>query len=228
MGAFVIEFPTIKIEPNPDKTQINQMLKDLKLYQWIIFTSTNGVDKFFEYIQTNDIDIREIGNAKICAIGASTKKAIERFCLKVEFIPDEYVAEALVKGLKILIKPRDRVLIPRAETAREVIPEELKKLGALVDVVPLYKTVIPEYQQDYILEMISKIDTITFTSSSTVKNFVEIIGNDNLKFLKDNKINIACIGPITADTVEKSEMQVSIIAEEYTIDGLVKALGENK
>jgi len=223
-GGQPIEFSTIEIIHNEDDLQINTMFENLSSYDWLIFTSINGVETFFNNLKNHNNDIRNIGSAKICAIGESTKQAIEKYYLQVEFCPEEFIAESLIEGLKDKIKAGDKVLIPRAEVAREVIPDELIKFGANVDIIPLYKTIIPAHSREKLIDILNDIDIITFCSSSTVSNFVQILGNENLHFL--NNIEIACIGPVTANTAKGLNINVNKIAEEYTIDGLVTKLTE--
>ena len=212
LGGMAVEFPTIEIQP------LEFELQGLNNYDWIIFTSVNGVEVFFEKLD----DVRSIGNAKICAIGEATKQAVEKYHLKVEITPSEYIAEALIEELKPLIKKCDKVLIPRADVAREVLPQQLQELGAEVTVLPLYKTTLPNKSADELKEILQDIDTITFASSSTVKNFVEILGKENLNLLNNKKI--ACIGPITAETAKGLGLTVHIMPEEYTIERLTDVL----
>ncbi|EKE04024.1 MAG: hypothetical protein ACD_20C00118G0014 [uncultured bacterium] len=223
-GGKAVEFPTIEIQPNDDENQLKQMFDSLNDYQWLIFTSVNGVEIFFDKLKSFDKDIRDIGQAKLCAIGEATKQALEKYYLKVEFTPQEYVAEALIEGLKERIKPADKVLIPRAEVARELLPEQLKEMGAQVDVVSLYRTVLPDKSVEELKTILAEVDTICFASSSTVTNFIQILGRDNLHLL--NNIEIACIGPITLDTAKENGLMSAKMAKEYTIDGLVSLLTE--
>lgn len=223
-GGSAVEFPTIEIQPVDNGDSLKNMYESMNNYQWLIFTSVNGVEVFLEKLKYYEKDIRTIGKAKICAIGEATKKALEACYLKVDFIPDKYVAEALIAGLQDKIKAGDKVLIPRVEAAREILPEQLKKIGALVDTVPLYKTVIPEYIREELIGILEKIDTICFTSSSTVSNFIKILGKENLALL--NNIEIACIGPVTANTAKELGLIVNKLAKEYTIDGLIRVLIE--
>lgn len=216
LGGCAVEFPTIEIEP------VESHFDDFNKYQWLVFTSVNSVEIFFEKLIKDHGDVRAIGDVKICAIGEATKQAVEKFHLKVEVTPTEYVAEKLAEELKQVVKQGDNILIPRAEVAREVLPEQLREMGANVDVVPLYKTILPQKSDAELADILKGIDTITFASSSTVKNFIEILGKNNLNLLKG--IKIACIGPITAETVKEYLLPVDIIPEDYTIEGLVNVL----
>jgi len=224
LGAKAVEFPIIKIVPNIDEKQINILYESVDKYDWIIFTSVNGVNIFFDKFKTSKKDIRSIGNAKICAIGEATKQALENLYLTVNFTPEEYVAEALTEGLKDKIKSGDKVLIQRAESARELLPETLKEFGAVVAVFPLYNTIIPETNDTNLNEILKDIDTITFASSSTVTNFVQILGKENLNLLENKEI--ICIGPITAETARNIGIKSLKTAKEYTIDGMIKILTE--
>jgi len=226
LGGEAMEFPTIEIVPNNNENELKEVFDRLNTYQWIIFTSVNGVEIFFKKLLHYGKDIREASQAKFCAIGEATKKAIEDKYLKVEFTPCEYVAEALIDGLKDKIKAGDKVLIPRTETARELLPVQLSKIGALVDVVSLYKTVMPNHTGEELKNILSEVDTITFTSSSAVENFVKILGKENLNLAKEKEI--ACIGPITYETAKSCGLKRCEIAKEYTINGLIDLLTEKK
>lgn len=224
LGGSAVEFPTIEIKPNSNTDELINMYENLKNYNWLIFTSVNSVEIFFENLKKYNFDIRDIGTARICAIGKVTQEAIEKRLLKVEVTPPDYIAEALIECLKNSIKEGDKVLIPRADVAREILPEQLREFGAGVDVVSLYETVIPTHSRESLAKKLEKVDTITFTSSSTVSNFIEILGKDNLNLLENKKI--ASIGPITTETAIKEGLTVNKTANEHTINGLVEILLE--
>ena len=224
LGAKAVEFPTIKIEPNNDENQLKKLFKSVDKFDWIIFTSVNAVNIFFDKFKTCKKDIRSLVKAKICAIGEATKQSLENLYLNVDFTPDEYIAEALAEGLKDKIKPGDNVLIPRAESAREILPEKLKEIGAVVEIFPLYKTTVPENKDSNLKEILETVDTITFASSSTVTNFVQLLGKENLNLIEDKEI--VCIGPITAETAREADIKSIKTAEIYTIDGIIKILTE--
>lgn len=225
LGAEAIEFPTIEIVPNSNNTELKSMYDTLIQYQWLIFTSVNSVEIFFSGLRQYNKDIRTLNNLKIAAIGKSTQEAIASYFINVDILPDEYVAECLIKSLKNEIKPNDKVLIPRSEVAREILPLELKKLGANVDVINLYTTRLPEHNKGELENVLSKVDIITFASSSTVKNFIEILGKNNTKLFKDKQT--LCIGPITLNTALENGFSNIIMAQEYTIDGMIKSLISN-
>lgn len=226
LGGVAVEFPTIEIVPNSDENQLKHMFTTLNNYNWLVFTSVNGVEIFFSKLREYNFDIRNLGQAKICAIGEATKQELEKYCLKVDFVPEEYVAEAVIEGLKSRLSAGDRILIPRAEVAREILPEKLKEFGVSVDVVGLYQTQIPYSSKEMLIDNILEADTITFTSSSTVSNFVEILGKGNLNLLKEK--TIACIGPVTKQTAIDAGINVDKMAKKYTIEGLVEAIWEGK
>ena len=229
LGANVLEFPTISIA-NPDKFDpLDKEIKNLESTDWIIFTSVNGVDSFFSRLFDLGGDVRDLKGVKVCAIGPATSERIEKFHIKVDCQPPKYVAESVVETLKNIEDLNGkRILMPRADIARSYLPEELQKLGADVADVVAYKTVVASNSNGKILESLKNgiVDIVTFTSSSTVKNFVKIVGKDNLALFKE-KVQFASIGPITTRTAEEMDIEVSIKADEYTIPGLVNAIVEN-
>ena len=225
-GADVIEFPTIEIVHPKDWSQIDRAIKKLPKYDWAIFTSVNGVKYFAERLKKKGKDIRELRGIKICAIGPKTKQEIEALGLRVDFMPKEYRAEGIIKGLG-KIKGKN-ILLPRAEVAREILPEELNKRGAKVDVVTSYRTVKPKERTEEIKELFKegKIDIVTFTSSSTVTNFLSMFKNgEAVEFLKNAKV--ASIGPITRDTALDYGIETAIMPKKYTIPALAEAIVEH-
>jgi uroporphyrinogen III methyltransferase/synthase len=225
LGAHCIQCPTIKITSPDNWKEVDASIAHLKEYDWIIFTSVNGVQYFLERLTAKGRDLRDLKGNKICAIGPATSESLEELGLKLDFVPKEYVAEAVVKGLKRRGISGKKILIPRAKVAREVLPEQLRTLRASVDVVTVYKTVKPRGVGKELKKLFEDkaIDLITFTSSSTVKNFVGLFEKARLKRWLDGVI-IACIGPITRDTAEKLGIKVHIMPKEYTIPGLTQAI----
>ena len=225
LGANIIELPVIKVvEPDSYKKldeSIDRQVSD-EYYDWLVFTSANGVTYFANRIKQKELDIRVFKGTKIAAVGSSTAAVLEKLGVRVDLVPKEYKAEGLIeampdtKGLK--------VLMPRAKVAREILPEELIKAGAQVDVVDAYQTIADPEGKKRINELEDKIDFVTFTSSSTVKNFISALGEKRDDILKTAKI--AVIGPITAKTAEKEGLKVDAIADPHTIDGLMKAVVE--
>ena len=216
LGAEVIEFPTIKItNPTDNYKKMDFAIKNLQKYDWIIFTSTNGVEKFFERLNAFNLDSRAI-NAKIAVIGSATAEKLKNFGIIADLVPKEFFAESLIESFKNI--SAKEILIVRAEKARDILPEELKKFGAEVEVVPAYKTISAVENVENVKNLLNegKIDFITFTSSSTVENFVQAVGAENLK-----KVKKAAIGPITAQTLKNFGIDADIIAKKFTIEGLV-------
>ena len=226
-GAEPITFPTIKTVAPPDWKPLDKAIKRLSSYDWAIFTSVNGVKYFFERLYKLDKDLRELKGVKICAIGPMTEKAIKKLGIKVDLTPKEYRAEAILDALgKRRIKGK-KFLLARAMQAREIIPQEIKRLGGKIDVVPSYKTIRPTKEAGELKRLLTEggVDVITFTSSSTVTNFASMFKKTELAgFLKG--VCIACIGPITADTAKEYGIQVDIMPKDYTIPALTDAMAE--
>lgn len=224
LGGEVFSFPTIKILEPEDFSLIDEKFAQIQSYDWIVFTSINGVETFFHHLKEMKKDMRSLCGVKISAIGAGTGAALAERGIIADYIPHEYQAEALAQGLKERIKKDEKVLLPTADIARTLLPEELTAHGALVDKIDMYRTVPGEGNRDLLLEWLNQkeIDIITFASSSTVRNFIQILGQENLALLQD--VKIACIGPVTRKTAEESGLEVQISAEEFSIDGLVQAL----
>ena len=223
LGAEPIELPVISIQPPQDTAPLDRAIAHLGDYHWLIFTSANGVRLFLEHLDRSTHDLRSL-KARICAIGSSTRRAIEDLHLKVDLMPAEYVAESLVAAFAGEQLTGKRILMPQAAVARDVIPMELSKLGAQVDVVEAYRNLIPENAAARAHEIFSadrKPDWITFMSSSTVDNIIAIAGREAL-----DGVRIASIGPVTSNTVRKHGFTVGAEAKSYTLYGLIQALLE--
>jgi uroporphyrinogen III methyltransferase/synthase len=221
LGAEVIEFPTIEIRPAEDYRQLDAALADLRAYDWLIFTSANGVRFFMERLELRDRDLNSF-RGSVCAIGPATRKAVEKAGLQVDLMPDEYVAESLVAAFAGHDLAGKRILLPRAAVARDLAPAELSKRGARVDVVEAYRTGVPLNMGARVRQVFfgdRQPDWITFTSSSTVTNFVQAAGRPTLEGVK-----VASIGPVTSATARKYEIPVTVEATTYTIDGLIEAM----
>lgn len=224
LGAEAWEYPTIKIQEPDDLAALDNAAAHAGDYSWIIFTSVNGVKAFFQRLKAQKLDIRTLKDAKICAIGPKTAEALEERGLLVDVMPEVFRAEAVIEALKDRIQTGDKVLLPRADLARQVLVDSLQQLGADVHEVIAYQTVLAdETDTQLLLEKLQagEIHVVTFTSSSTVTNFLKLIG-DHRDLLQG--ITMACIGPVTAETAEKNGLTVDICAEQYTIDGLVNAI----
>lgn len=220
-GAEPVEFPVIRISPPESFDELDSALDRIETYDWILFTSANAVRAVIDRLHDLGSDVRWLKGPKVGAIGPATAESIGCLGVRVDFTPSEFVAESVVEEF-----PEDpagkRVLIPRAKEAREVLPQKLREKGAQVDVVTSYQTEIEESCAPPVREMLQRgeIDIITFTSSSTVKNFIQLVGRESVP----EGVTVACIGPITAQTAEEHGLKPDIVAEEYTIEGLVRAL----
>ena len=215
LGANCIEVPAIKIvAPSDNFNSLDDSIKNISAYDLIIFTSENGVKKFFERLKLHNLDSRSLHNSKIAAIGSSTADELFNFGICADFIPNEFKAESLIEMLKDKVNGK-KILIPRAQVARNILPEQLKNFGADVKVVAAYKT-ISAIENNFNLD---DVDLITFTSSSTVKNLINAVGINSIKNIK-----IAAIGPITSNTLKDFGITADIVAEKYTIDGLIDSI----
>ncbi len=225
LGGEPLEFPTIAIVPPENSAPLERALARLSKYNWLIFTSVNGVTYFFDTLRRIKGDIRDLKGLKICAIGPQTGQALEKMALQVTYIPTEFRAEAIIEGLRNKLSPGDRVLLPRADKARKILPEALTSMGAQVDEETAYRTVLGTGKTEVIQDMLAKgtIDIITFTSSSTVRNFLTLLDTADPGKLVGNA-KVACIGPITTATARELGLPVHIEASEYTIKGLLQAI----
>jgi uroporphyrinogen III methyltransferase/synthase len=220
LGANVLELPTIRIEPPTDLRAFAELVQDSHAYDWIIFTSANGVEAFFEIFFKLYDDAREIGGARIAAIGPATAQRVKDFHLNVDLQPEEFLAEAVVREFQ---KQGDvenlRILLVRAEKARDVLPKQLSALGAIVDEAFAYQTVL-ETRDTGARRQLSEegADLLTFTSSSTVENFLAL----GLPWPKG--MQVASIGPITSKTARDHGLKIDIEARRHDIDGLVQAI----
>ncbi len=224
-GAECIEYPTIKIMPPQDPGPLKQAVENLAAYDWIVFTSVNGVIYFFEQLFAAGKDVRALGRMQTAAIGPATAARLLEYGLNSDIVPDSYRAESVVDAFgKVKLKGK-RILLPRAAEARPVLPQELKKMGATVDEIPAYETLKAVDTADDLVRQLedNRIDLITFTSSSTVKNFKALLPAENFRQLIQG-VTIASIGPITTDTATELGFDVHITAESYTIPGLVDAI----
>jgi len=227
LGASVVEIPTIEIRPMPIDERVRQAIAHLDRTALLIFASANAVDIFFRMLLAVGSDARALHTSKLCAIGQETAEALNARGLRPELVTSEYTAEGLAKALEGWDMEQMRVLVPRAEVARDALPSLLAKRGAEVDILPVYQAVCPPEAGTALLQLFNSegADVITFTSSSTVANFVRAFPDDKLPAVLGDA-EVACMGPVTADTARKLGLQVDIIAREYTIQGLVQAIVE--
>ncbi|HWY54594.1 MAG TPA: uroporphyrinogen-III synthase [Terriglobales bacterium] len=223
LGADVIEIPFIEIRKPRSYQPLDSALKNLDDYDWLILTSVNGVEALWERLNKLSLTNKNLKHLKVAAIGPATSKAIQKRRIKVNVVPEEYVAESVVESLRNQVAGK-RVLLARARIARDVIPRELRNLGARVDVVEAYETVIPQSSRMRLRAILKdskrRPHAISFTSSSTVRNFVALLG----KKPSLDGIRMASIGPVTSSTLRELGLPVDVEATEYTIPGLIKAL----
>ena len=227
LGAEVLEAPTIQITPASDKinTQIEQTLCAIDEYDWLVLTSANGVDAFTARLDAANLDGRDLSQLRIAAIGEATAaRLIERLHLRADLVPEKFVAESLAEALLKDTEPGGRFLLLRADIARKALPELLTKAGMIVDEFAIYHTAPVVALPDAVLAALDegKVDWITFTSSSTVRNLVELLGprRDVL-----TKVKLASIGPITSATMRELKLNPTVEAKVSTIDGLIAAMG---
>lgn len=221
LGADAVELPVIEMRGPADPGPLDRAIERLPEYDWLIFTSVNGVQYFLQRLDESKLDLRAL-KARICTIGPATRRAVESLHLKVDLMPAQYVAESVVEAFRSHSMAGKRILLPRAAVARDLIPVELAKMGAEVDVVEAYRNVIPEHAAERARQIFTaarKPDWITFTSSSTVKNFLALAGREAL-----TGVRIASIGPVTSNTLRMHGLTVDVEATEYTIDGVISAI----
>ena len=222
-GARVVEVPAIKIVPPADFAPLDKAIAEIADYKWLVLTSANGVEYFFNRLNAAGKDARALANVKIAAIGSATAAALKNYGITADLLPSAYKAEELAEALEGKITPGDKILLARAKVAREVLPQRLREIGAEVNVVTAYETVADCEDKDELVELLEsgEASVVTFTSSSTVTNLLEVLG-DKKGLL--NKAALASIGPVTSATLEKNGFKASITAAEYTIDGLMTAI----
>lgn len=228
LGAYVVEIPTIEIMPMPTDDRVRKAIARLDGTALVIFASANAVHIFFQMLLTTGADARALHASKLCAIGQETAESLETHGLRPELVTSEYTAEGLAKALEGWEMEGMRVLVPRAEIARDALPALLANRGAEVEILPVYRAMCPPAAGASLLRLFNAegVDVITFTSSSTVANFVRAFPEDRLPAVLGDA-EIACMGPVTADTARKLGLRVAIVAREYTTHGLVQAIAES-
>jgi uroporphyrinogen-III synthase len=237
LGATVIEIPFIEIRKPRSFRGLDSALKKLEEYDWLILTSVNGVEAMWARMESLRLTKADWGGVRVAAIGPATKKAIEQRGVQVDVVPKEYVAESVVRSLKNKVKGK-RVLLVRAKVARDVIPRELRKAGARVEVVEAYETIVPQASRKRLRSLLGSSrrcpHVVTFTSSSTARNFVELLGGSRTAKLTlaalrgrgrpPHTVRFASIGPVTSSTLRELGLGVDIAAKKFTIPGLVDAI----
>ncbi|MCB0064950.1 MAG: hydroxymethylbilane synthase [Caldilineaceae bacterium] len=222
LGATPILIPTIQIVPMPDLTLFDQALQALDQYNWLIFTSVNGVGIVTERLTTLQIAPDAFKTVKVAAVGETTADALRTHGIVPTFVPERYVAEAIVDGLGEV--SGQRILLPQAEIARETLAQQLAERGATVDAIPVYQTLAADLDGDALTALNVGVDLLTFTSSSTVRNLVQALTAATGAAPAFTDEIIACIGPVTADTARDLGLHVDIVAAEHTIPGLIDAI----
>ena len=221
LRAEPVEFPTIGIAPAEDSGPLDRAIAEIGSYDWVIFTSANAVAPFRERLKAAGKDARALAGVRIGAIGPRTAAELETVGLLADFVPDIYVAEAVVEQIGDVAG--QRILLPRSHIARAALVEGLTAKGAVVNEVTAYRTVAGDPSSEAWQRLRDgQIDIATFTASSTVRNFVEMLNDEAGELLRDALV--ACIGPITAATAREHGIRVDVVAEEHTIDGLLDAI----
>ena len=228
MGAEVIEIPTIEIKPPSSFKALDAALKNIAKYDWLILTSVNGVEALFARLKKLRLTPAKLAHLQVAAIGPATQREIEAHGLRVAVMPDQYIAESAVEALKGRTKGK-RVLLVRAKVARDVLPTELRKAGAKVDLAEAYETHVPKAAKAKLNRLFanesSRPDVVTFTSSSTATNFLSLLEKDHWHSLRE--IWLASIGPVTSDTLRQAGFKPNIEAVEYTMEGLALAIAKH-
>jgi len=226
LGAECIECPTIEIVPPNDIQPMESSIANVEIYDWLVFTSVNGVRFFFKTLFSMGKDVRILGHLRLCTIGPVTAEELMNYGLKTDILPDTYQAESVVEAFEKESMTGKKVLIPRAKQARSVLPESLSDMGAVVDEVTAYQTIAGSGHDRGVVDRVQSadIDMVTFTSSSTVTNFCDMFPGiaENASFKQ--KVAIASIGPITSETAQKKGLDVAVEAEVFTIPGLIGAI----
>jgi uroporphyrinogen III methyltransferase/synthase len=224
-GADVVEFPTIEIAPPLRWEDLDRAIDQLNAYDWIIFTSVNGVAFFWQRLNERGKGPGLPDSVKVCAIGPATARQLKQNGIRVDYTPKEYVAEAILEGFEKMSVRGKRILLARVKKARDILPKGLKAMGAQIDVVEAYRTLKPRGGSKRLKEILTqgKVDVITFTSSSTVNHFIELLGKGDIRE-KLKGVTIASIGPVTSRTAREQGLSVHIQPEEYTIPALTEAI----
>jgi uroporphyrinogen III methyltransferase / synthase len=248
LGAEVVQFSTVEIVPPQTWDELDGCIEKIGSYDWVIFTSANGVRYFFRRLFEKGVDIRDLKGMKICAIGSKTAGKISQFGLRVDLVPEEFRAEGLIEaftkaagsqkapphpplskggrgeGNNAKLLEDMTFLLPRAEVAREIFPEKVRELGGVIDVPVTYRAVKPEYHGKRMRRFLKegRVTIATFTSAATFNNFREIMGEDSDELLRN--VAIAVIGPVTAKAVKKAGLKVDIMPEEATVEAMVEEI----
>jgi uroporphyrinogen III methyltransferase/synthase len=224
-GAEAIALPAIEIEPPEDWRPLDEAIRSVASFRWVVFTSVNGVAAFLARLAVAGLDARRLAGGRIAAIGPETAEALRQGGIEPELVPGEYRAEALVEALGSRLDRGDAVLVVRATEARDVLPRDLEARGIRVTIAPAYRTVFARDGRAEIRALLEsrRLDAITFTSSSTVRGFLGLLGPADAVRLLDGVV-VAAIGPITAETAAEHGLTVSVMPHEYTVPALADAI----
>jgi uroporphyrinogen-III synthase len=227
-GAQTVSLPTIEIGPPDDWRPLDQAIRSLAAFRWVVFTSVNGVAAFRDRLRLAGLDARSLAGCRVAAIGPETAEALRHGGIEADLVPLEYRAEGLVEALMPRLAPGDAVLLVRATEARERLPQDLEAQGIRVTIAPAYRTRFP---RDGAAEMVAllesrRIDVVTFTSSSTVRGFLGLVGPTEARRLLTGVV-VAAIGPVTAETATEHGLHVNVMPHEYTVPALADALADH-
>jgi uroporphyrinogen III methyltransferase/synthase len=221
----VVALPTIRIEPPDDWAPIDEAIRTLAGYRWVVFTSVNGVTAFSERLRRAGLHAQSLAGRRVAAIGPETAEALRRAGIEPDRVPAEYRAEGLLLALETEVTRGDAVLLVRAAEAREILPQELEARGVRVTVAPAYRTVLVREGADHARALLEarRIDAVTFTSSSTVRGFAALLGAADARRLLQGVV-VAAIGPVTAETASEHGLHVTVMPHEYTVPALADAI----
>lgn len=224
-GAEVLEFPVIKTVDPDDFSPVDEAIRNLEVYDWVVFSSANAVSCFLDRMAHSGAGVRQLAGCRVAAVGSSTASRLLDRGIQADYVPDEFRAEGLIEGfLKRGVGHGTRVLVPRALEAREVLPDTLRAYGVVVDVVAVYRTVTGDGDPETLARMAAgKVDVVTFTSPSTVRNFLALVA-DTPAHRVLGQAAFASIGPVTSDAIRKAGLEVAAEARPYTASGLVAAI----
>jgi len=229
LGADVVAIPTIEIVPPDSWDACDAAIENLAQYDWLIFTSTNAVRFFFKRLYVKGHSNSELNAAQIAAVGERTQSCLRELGVRVDLVPEEFRVEGLVKALSAKNIRGQCVLFPKAQETRDVLIRELTEMGAKIDTVPVYKNQPPS--QNHVSEIAAtlnghSVDVLTFTSPSTVRNFVEMIGRDKIERWLKSGCKIAAIGGVTAEALRELELPADILPAKSTIPDLIEAIAD--
>lgn len=232
LGGEAIEAPFIRIVPPEDYSELDEAVTSIGQYHWLVFSSANAVEAFMQRLHASPLDLRALANTRLCAVGSATTERLRKYGLKVDLVPEEYRAEAIVQAFSESVDVKGMsVLIPRADIGREIVGDELRRQGANVTEVVAYRTVVVDPQREgepdiYRMLLDKQLDVVTFASPSSVRSFIRAIGKDQAVDLLQN-VAVASIGPVTAEVVGQYGIRTTIMPEQYTVPALVDAIVEH-